>query len=90
MQNDQVVLMMRLSLCVIWISLIQHILFACPYTGFQKYAKSIVSGEEKETEVSEWMKRVQSHLGSVLIRSESMVKSPLDMSEAWVCSVRSR
>ena len=80
LQNDQVVLMMRLSLCVIWISLIQHVLFSCPYTGFQKFAKSIVSGEDEEAEVSDWMKRVQSRLGALLIRKESMVKSPLDIS----------
>ena len=51
-----------------------------PYTGFQKFAKSIVSGEDEEAEVSNWMKRVQSRLGALLIRKESMVKSPLDMS----------
>ncbi|KAK8826124.1 hypothetical protein WA556_003852 [Blastocystis sp. ATCC 50177/Nand II] len=81
LQNDQVVLMMRLSLCVIWISLIQHVLFSCPYTGFQKFAKSIVSGEDEEAEVSDWMKRVQSRLGALLIRKESTVKSPLDMND---------
>lgn len=81
LQNDHVVLMMRLSLCVIWISLLQHISFSCPYTGFSKYAKSIVSGDESRTEVSDWMRYVQNRLGSLLIREESNVRSPLDISE---------
>lgn len=69
LQNDQVMLMMRLSLCVIWISLIQHIVFTCPYTGFPKYTKSVLSSDNEEDEgVSEWVNRVHIWLSQFLIR----------------------
>ena len=34
LDNNQVLQMMRLSLCMVWISVFQHLLLSCPYSKF--------------------------------------------------------
>ena len=70
LQNDQVVLMMRLALCVIWISLIQHIVFTCPYTGLPKYTKNVLNSDNEDEGVSEWVNRMHIWLSQFLIRRD--------------------
>lgn len=46
--NDQVVFMMRLSLCLIWVSLIQHVLFSFPLSSSMRYEEFISADPVKD------------------------------------------
>lgn len=39
-------LMMRLSLCMIWISVMQHIVLSCPLSKFMEFKRTLLQGPE--------------------------------------------
>lgn len=43
LDNNQVLQMMRLSLCMVWISVFQHLLLSCPYSKFLSFSTIILS-----------------------------------------------
>lgn len=59
--NSQVALMMKLALCMIWISVFQHLLLSIPLAGLNSAKRTLIEGSEssddeveKETAV-QWM-----------------------------------
>ena len=65
--NSQVTLMMKLSLCMIWISVFQHLLLSIPFAGLSDAKRKLIEGsessddEEGETAVqwvNDWLYRL--------------------------------
>ena len=50
LENNQVMLMMRLSLCVIWISVMQHTVLSCPLSKFMDFKRTLLQGPESTDE----------------------------------------
>lgn len=72
--NDQVVFMMRLSLCLIWVSLIQHILFSFTLSSSVQYEELLladpVKDEESEMESMSFVAVLNRWVYSLLVRNE--------------------
>lgn len=72
--NDQVVFMMRLSLCLIWVSLIQHILFSFTLSSSVQYEELLladsVKDEASELESMSFVAMLNRWVYSLLVRDE--------------------
>ena len=72
--NDQVVFMMRLSLCLIWVSLIQHILFSFTLSSSVQYEELLladpVKDEASEMESMSFVAMLNRWVYSLLVRDE--------------------
>ncbi|KAK8791417.1 hypothetical protein WA588_001424, partial [Blastocystis sp. NMH] len=44
--NSQVTLMMKLALCMIWISIFQHLLLSIPFAGLRDAKRTLIEGSE--------------------------------------------
>ena len=72
--NDQVVFMMRLSLCLIWVSLIQHILFSFTLSSSIQYEELLladpVKDDASEMESMSFVAVLNRWVYSLLVRDE--------------------
>ena len=59
MDNSQVALMMKLALCMIWISVFQHFLLSIPLAGLNNAKRTLIEGSESGDEEVEKETAVQ-------------------------------
>ena len=57
LENNQVMLMMRLSLCMIWISVMQHIVLSCPLSKSSE-VPILRRGASSMKLLSDWYSRI--------------------------------
>ena len=74
LENNQVMLMMRLSLCMIWISVMQHIVLSCPLSKFMDFKRSLLQGSESMDD-GDNLELEESNEMPILLHGASSVKS---------------
>ena len=73
LENNQVMLMMRLSLCMIWISVMQHIVLSCPLSKFMDFKRTLLQ-EPESTDEGDSLELEDSSEVPILRRGASSMK----------------
>jgi len=73
LENNQVMLMMRLSLCMIWISVMQHIVLSCPLSKFMDFKRTLLQ-EPESTDEGDSLELEDSNEVPILRRGASSMK----------------